>query len=69
MTQARFLVVERADLTVLDGVCELEAGRTAVALGQFRAALAEYAGVADLRAAPAKPLAELYHREFERAAR
>ena len=69
VTQARFLIAERADLTVLDGLCELEAGRTAVALREFRAALADYAGVADLHAAPAKPLAELYRRELERAAR
>ena len=65
VNQSRFLSIQRADLVVLGGWCALEAGQTALALRQFDAALADYARSADLRVAPAKPLAELYGKQLK----
>ena len=65
VNQSRFLSIQRADLVVLGGWCALEAGQTALALRQFDAALADYARSADLRVAPAKPLAELYVKQLK----
>ena len=62
--QSRYLIVERADLAVLEGWCELEAGRTAAALQRYDAALADYAATADLRVAPGKTIAEMYRKEL-----
>jgi len=64
VTGALALTVKRAELLVLAGACELEAGDSAAAARRFAAALAEYDRAAATRIAPARRLAERYAREL-----
>jgi hypothetical protein len=68
-TQAGLLIVERADLAVLEGLCALEEGEPRTAAVLFDGALADYARTSDLKVAPAKALAVLYRKQLADSAR